>query len=74
MVLGALLVVTAVSYYAKRKGIPVEEVWNSCSCGGGSSAATQAMVDDSTEDYDLSLRCESQISTSSKGGAHGRTS
>jgi hypothetical protein len=31
-------------------------------------------VDDSTEDYDLSLRCESQISTSSKGGAHGRTS
>jgi hypothetical protein len=73
MVLGALLVVTAVSYYAKRKGIPVEEVWNSCACGSGSTAA-QTMVDDSTEDYDLSLRCESQISASSRGRDHGKTS
>lgn len=59
MVLGALLVVSAVSYYAKQRGIPVEEVlsWTACSCVSSSGSAHQAMVDDAfTEDYDLLLQ------------------
>jgi surfactin synthase thioesterase subunit len=41
MVLGALLAYSAASYYAKKKGIPVEAVfsWSSCPCSNYTAAA-----------------------------------
>jgi hypothetical protein len=53
MVLGALLAFSAASYYAKRKGIPVEEVfsWNTCSCSSDSTAATATTTAEDEEDW-----------------------
>jgi hypothetical protein len=50
MVLGALLAYSAASYYAKRKGITVEEVfsWNSCPC---SNYTASASVSEDEEDW-----------------------
>lgn len=64
MVLGAILFFTAASYYAKRKGIPVEDVlsWSSCTCSR--NTADQAVDDDAlTEDYDLLLKRHSSSSS-----------
>lgn len=54
MVLGAILAYSAASYYAKRKGIPVEEVfsWNACPCSSYSSTATAtSTISDDEEDW-----------------------
>jgi GTP cyclohydrolase FolE2 len=50
MVIGALLAYSAASYYAKKKGITVEEVfsWNSCPCSNYTSAAS---VSEDEEDW-----------------------
>ncbi len=55
MVLGAILAYSAASYYAKKKGIPVEEVfsWSACPCSSYSSTATATTTesDDDEEDW-----------------------
>lgn len=54
MVLGAILAYQAASYYAKKKGIPVEEVfsWSTCPCSSYSSTATAATTEsDDEEDW-----------------------
>ena len=54
MVLGAILAYSAASYYAKKKGIPVEEVfsWNTCPCSSYSSTSTATnTVSDDEEDW-----------------------
>lgn len=54
MVLGAILAYSAASYYAKKKGIPVEEVfsWSTCPCSSYSSTATtSSAVSDDEEDW-----------------------
>ena len=65
MVLGALLAYSAASYYAKQKGIEVENVlsWSICSC---SSRTNDQVVDDIafTTDYDLKLEKNSSTGSS----------
>ena len=54
MVLGAILAYSAASYYAKKKGIPVEEVfsWSACPCSSYSSTATATTTEsDDEEDW-----------------------
>ena len=54
MVLGAILAYSAASYYAKKKGIPVEDVfsWSTCPCSSYSSTATASRaVSDDEEDW-----------------------
>ena len=54
MVLGAILAYSAASYYAKKKGIPVEDVfsWSTCPCSSYSSTATAATTEsDDEEDW-----------------------
>jgi hypothetical protein len=54
MVLGAILAYSAASYYAKKKGIPVEEVfsWNTCPCSSYSStSSTTSTVSDEEQDW-----------------------
>ena len=52
--IGAILVFTAASIYARRKGIPVDEVlnWSACTC---SSNADQSVDDELADDMDLRL-------------------
>ena len=52
MVLGALLAYSAASYYAKKKGIPVEDLfnWHSCPCSNYTAAAS-ASDDEEEEDW-----------------------